>query len=204
MKIVTKLPKVNKKDEEELLAEGFKKFHKSSNVFLAIFGSLPLMYLTYVIWKTIMEYFGAEVFGGSLGIARGSIFSWWFLGVVIGTFLLTLVHEILHLVVIPNFLKSEKTYFGITWFGGFVYSGEKISKRRFMFLYIFPYVSISLILMPIFGYLGWLNNYTGFMFFLNSLGSSVDIGGTLIAFLMLPKGCTVTQLGTHIYHREED
>ena len=43
---------------------------------------------------------------------------------------LVFIHELIHLVFIPGFLVSDKTFLGITYFGGFVYSKEVISKSR--------------------------------------------------------------------------
>jgi hypothetical protein len=46
--------------------------------------------------------------------------------------LLLVLHELLHLIFIPNFIQSKKTYVGINGFGAFVTTEEEITKRRFI------------------------------------------------------------------------
>ena len=59
---------------------------------------------------------------------------------------LVFIHELIHLVFIPGFLVSDKTFLGITYFGGFVYSEEEISKSRYILITLAPFILLSIIL----------------------------------------------------------
>lgn len=62
---------------------------------------------------------------------------------IIASFVLLIVHELTHMLLIPNFIKSDKTSSGIIINGGFFASTEKILKIRFiMIMSCHIYVSI--------------------------------------------------------------
>jgi len=42
----------------------------------------------------------------------------------------------MHLIFIPNFIKSNKTYIGIVPFGGYVYTEEILTKTRYIIITI--------------------------------------------------------------------
>lgn len=55
------------------------------------------------------------------------------------TNLVVILHEIIHLILFPNFKKSEITFFGIKVWGGFVFNKEKIGRNRYILISIAPY-----------------------------------------------------------------
>src|SRR5665647_3742650 len=44
--------------------------------------------------------------------------------IILAAIVLIVVHELIHLLFIPNFIKSDNTYIGFTYFGGYVYTKE--------------------------------------------------------------------------------
>lgn len=48
---------------------------------------------------------------------------------VIGILIYTFLHEMIHALTIPNVIHSQKIYWGINGYFGFVYTEEKIKKQ---------------------------------------------------------------------------
>ena len=110
-------------------------------------------------------------------------------------------HEFIHLVCIPNFLKSEKTYWGITFYGGFVATTEKISKSRFVIISIMPFLFISIIFPLIMALLGFLSNSIIFFCFINAAASSVDILNLFIILFQVPNNSHIVNNGNETYYK---
>lgn len=113
--------------------------------------------------------------------------------------LLLVFHELLHLIFIPNFIKSEKTYIGLTLYGGFVITEEEISKSRYIFITLAPFIIISIILPLIIGVFGLLTPTLKFLIILNSMASSVDILNLLLIIKQVPKSATLKSNGPDTY-----
>ena len=99
---------------------------------------------------------------------------------------------------IPNFVKSEKTYIGITLFGGFVLTEEEISKSRYVLVTIAPFVIISIILPLVLGSLGLLTTTLKFLIILNAMASSVDLLNLLV-IKQVPKNALLKGNGPNTY-----
>lgn len=113
-------------------------------------------------------------------------------------------HELIHLVSVPGFLSSDKTFLGFSFFGGFAYSEEIMSKSRFGLIFIAPYVVISIILPVILGALNLLSPLTKFIILSNAMGSGVDILGLILILSQVPSGASVTCNGIKTYWKRID
>lgn len=80
------------------------------------------------------------------------------------------IHELLHLFFVPDFLTSDKAFLGITYFGGFAYSEEVLSKARFILILLAPFVVISILLPGILGALNLLNPLVKFVILSSAMG----------------------------------
>ena len=109
------------------------------------------------------------------------------------------MHELIHLILIPNFVKSEKTYIGFTLFGGFVITEEEISKSRYILITIAPFVIISIILPLVLGSLGLLTVTLKFLIILNAMASSVDLLNLLLIIKQVPKNAILKNNGPNTY-----
>lgn len=101
---------------------------------------------------------------------------------------------------IPNFYRSEKTYFGIKPWGGFVFTTEKLSKGRFLLVTVAPFVIISVLIPIIFGLADLLSGFLVFLIFLNAFSSSVDILNASLIAIQVPNGSIIVNNGFESYY----
>lgn len=119
---------------------------------------------------------------------------------------LIIVHEIFHLLFIPNFLKSNRTYLSFTWYGVNVFTEEKLSKFRFILITIAPFIVISIILPLVFHFVGILTSTIKTIILLNSMASCVDIFTFIILLFQTPmtKKVFLINNGTKTYWKYAD
>ncbi|MGE8207003.1 DUF3267 domain-containing protein [Heyndrickxia sp. NPDC080065] len=198
MKILNKLPKSNPNLHLDLIKNGWIQMKEPKNLISAILFSIPLMIVTTIISIEIINIFSGislSEFGVtpdaiSITINLGSIF--WLVSLLI-------LHELLHLIFIPNFIKSEKTYVGLTLFGGYVITEEEISKSRYILITIVPFMFISILSPLILSVFGLLTTTLKFLIILNAMGSSVDILNLLLIIKQVPKNATLKSNGPNTY-----
>lgn len=114
------------------------------------------------------------------------------------------IHELIHLAFVPDFLTSDKAFLGITYFGGFAYSEEVLSKSRFTLVLLAPFVVISIILPGILGALNLLNPLVEFLILSNAMGSCVDMLGLILILIQVPAGAYLTCNGTRTYWKRTE
>ncbi|WP_235282837.1 DUF3267 domain-containing protein [Methanosarcina sp. 1.H.T.1A.1] len=117
---------------------------------------------------------------------------------------LVFIHELIHLVFIPDFLISDKTFLGITYFGGFVYSEEAVSKSRYILITLAPFVLLSIILPGILGALGLLNPLAKVLILLNAMSSGVDMLTLVLVLIQVPADVYFTSNGIRTYWKKTD
>jgi len=117
---------------------------------------------------------------------------------------LVFIHELIHLVFIPDFLISDKTFLGITYFGGFVYSEEAISKSRYILITLAPFILLSIILPGILGALDLLNPLARVLILLNAMSSGVDILTLVLVLIQVPADVYFTSNGIRTYWKRID
>ena len=110
-----------------------------------------------------------------------------------------LAHELIHLFCIPDFIRSETTTLGITYGGGFVYTGEQLTRTRYLIISFAPFITLSLILPVILGMLNLLSPMIIGFLLLNSLGSSVDILIALHVLIQVPSRAYLVSNGKDLY-----
>ncbi|WP_308221932.1 DUF3267 domain-containing protein [Lysinibacillus sp. BPa_S21] len=99
-------------------------------------------------------------------------------------------------------MKSEKTAVGLTLFGGFVMTEEEISKSRYLFITVAPFIILSIIFPLVFSAFGLLTTTLKFLIILNSMGSSVDLLNLLLIMKQVPKNATLTCNGPNTYWKK--
>ncbi|MDW7739058.1 MAG: DUF3267 domain-containing protein [Bacillota bacterium] len=201
MRYIKKIPQTDQKLSETLLADGWRKIKEAPNLYLSILFSIPFMILnaliSYLIIASIDNQLAASIreimFSGSWSITIRFDY-------IIYAYILIILHEAAHLLFIPNFLKSEKTYFGIKPWGGFVFTTEPLTKGRFLLISVTPFLLISVILPVILGLIGNLSSLIVFTVFLNALASSVDMLNTFLIAVQVPQGSTIVNNGFESYY----
>ena len=172
MKIQNKLPDYNQSLHTELLKDKWIPLIEPRSLTSAILFSVPFMIVNTLISVGIIKVIN-DISFSEFGWSAGSFSVTINLSVILGLLFLVIFHELLHLISIPNFLRSDKTYIGLTIFGGFVVSEEEISRARYIVITIAPFIIISVLLPIILGALGLLTPLLKFLIVLNAMSSSV-------------------------------
>ncbi|WP_277673805.1 DUF3267 domain-containing protein [Piscibacillus halophilus] len=198
MKMIFKLPKEDEKFHEELIHSNWTPLKEPKGISTASLLSIPLMFINFFICLGVLIVFSNISFE-EFGISSGSITiiisgSWilWLVGLVI-------IHELIHLVFVPNFLKSKRTYLGINWMGGFVLTEDEIYKSRYILVSLAPFVLISIILPIVLSWLGLLTTPIKAIVLINALASSVDLLNLLLIMTQVPKRGRLVNNGFRTY-----
>ena len=198
IQLINKMPKSSEERHLELLDKQWVQIKEPKSIALSILVSIPIMVLNTfftillisVVSPISLIDFGIN--GSSISISiNGSE--------ILGILLILVIHEFIHLIFIPNFMKSDKTFIGVTIIGGFVYSEEMITKSRYILITMAPFIIISVILPLLLGIIGLLNPLAKFLILLNSMGSSVDILNLILIALQIPSNSYLTSNGTNTY-----
>lgn len=203
MKYAKRIPPADKDIKYSLLDGGWVQIKEASNLLSAILFSVPFMLLNVALSLVIIYLLDPNLVRAIIGVF--STGSWSFtirLDYLVILYLTVLFHEVLHLVLIPGFLSSDKTFFGIKPWGGFVYTSEVISKKRYLMISFIPYVIISLLLPIVLGISGLLNGFLIFLVLLNALASSVDTMNAFLFLIQVPRGAMIVSNGFETYYSQ--
>ncbi|MEH7276378.1 DUF3267 domain-containing protein [Neobacillus vireti] len=201
MKIVNKLPKSNPGLHSELIKSGWVPMKEPKNVMNAILFSIPLMIVAAIISIGIINIV-SSISLSDFGLTSTSISLSINLGIIFWLVFLVILHELLHLIFIPHFIQSEKTYVGLTLFGGFVITEEEITKSRYLFITIAPFISISIIMPLLLGVFGLLTPTLKFLIILNAIASSVDLLNLLLIMKQVPHHAILKNNGQNTYWKQ--
>jgi len=200
MKFVKKIPPTDHELSKDLVEAGWSKIKEPKNLGMTILISIPIMFLNGLISILVMlpfyNPFARILADQSLSFTLQTLEV---LFAIPAIFLFLILHELLHAIFIPNFIKSDKTFWGITINGGFVSTTEKIQKGRFVLISIAPFFLLSIILPLV---LGLCNRITGFMMFLiimNAMGSCVDLFNIILIMFQSGKKDYIISNGFETY-----
>jgi len=196
IKIKTGLPDFDEEIHEKLLKDGWRELKEPKSLMGQVALSIPFMIINFIISQLIIGIFMNEI---SVTIEDTEDLKYAFLIILAILIVLIVVHELIHLLFIPNFIKSDNTYIGFTYFGGYVYTKEALTKYRLCLIYIAPFVFLSIILNAISGALGLYNIPLILFIYCNSIGSSVDVLGLTLVLLQVPKDAYLTMNGMRTY-----
>ncbi len=201
-------PQVNSERHSELIASNWIQLREPKDLTSFILAAIPLMILSALpslIILNILSPFSLADFGITpsqeieiIIYLHDFVF---FIGLSI---VITFIHELIHLVFVPDFLTSDKAFLGITYFGGFIYSEEVLSKSRFTLMLLAPFVVISIILPGILGALNLLNPLVKFVILLSAMGSGGDMLGLILILIQVPAGAYLTCNGIRTYWKRID
>ena len=190
---------VDKQKHQDLIASHWVKLAEPGNMMTAILTSIPFMVLNATITLLIAGMFvpvSPEYFG-----IGGTSFSFQIdlLSLLSGIVGILVAHELVHVLCIPDFIRSDTTCMGITYGGGFVYTEERLTRTRYLIISFAPFVIISLILTFILGMLHLLSPLIVGLLLLNSLGSSVDILIAVLVLIQVPSKAYLVANGRDTY-----
>ena len=185
--------------QRDLIAGQWVKLEEPKNMLTVILTSVPFMILNATITLLIAGMFvpvSPEYFG-----IGGTSFSFQIdlLPLLFGVVGILAAHELVHVLCIPDFIRSDTTCMGITFGGGFVYTEEKLTRTRYLLISFAPFIVISLILPCILGMLHLLSPLILGLLVLNSLGSSVDILIAVLVLMQVPSTAYLVANGRDTY-----
>ncbi|MFD1040560.1 DUF3267 domain-containing protein [Virgibacillus byunsanensis] len=198
MKIQNRMPKTDDRTHLNLVENEWFPMKEPKSLGMSILLSIPLMILNALITIGMINTF-STISLNEFGLTSDSISITLNLGVIIWIFLLLVIHELFHLVFIPNFIKSQKIFIGLTLFGGYVLTEEKISKSRYILVTMAPFIIISILLPITLSLLGILTPTLKALILLNSMASSVDILNLILLLTQVPKETVLINNGTKTY-----
>lgn len=203
MKYVKKMPDIDVALSQKLRNDGWEKLKEPPNLAFATLCAMPFalllggitIWIAYLLNPLLFEFLKGE----TLKITITFNFMTQLFIIVILVFML--LHEMIHAIFIPNFMKSDKTFFGINGMFGFVFTTEPIKKWRFIIISIMPCVLLSFVLPFILNLFGLLNGYTVFLCLLNAMGSCVDVLNLFLITFQVPNGNTIINNGFETYYK---
>ncbi len=207
MKYIRKIPTADKEVSAKLVADGWTKLKEPSNLGLTILLSVPFMIINGVIFAVIAYYLYPplkEFFNIKNDLNITFTVNLSTLLYVVMFFIFMTIHEFLHASFIPKAFTSDKVYWGINGFVGFVYTTEKIKKERYLTISIMPFIILSIILPFILSILGWLNWFTLFLCLMNAMGASVDFLNMCLIVVQVPRGSEIINNGFETYFRKNN
>jgi hypothetical protein len=200
MRIVARAPPFDVSKHNALISDGWVPLKEPGNIVIALLASVPLMIVNVMVSGIIILLFTPAPFTGLVPTTSISTISI-SIGIfpILGLLMLMVAHEFVHLAFIPNFLRSDKTYAGITYVGAFAVTEEVLTKRRHMLISIMPFVVISLLMPMMLGVIGILGPLVICLILLNSLASSVDILIILLVAFQVPADSRLISNGMKTY-----
>ncbi|AAM04180.1 TPA: DUF3267 domain-containing protein [Methanosarcina acetivorans] len=197
------MPKTNPERKSELIASDWIQLREPQNIVSIGLLMVPIMALSALATVKIFNIFTAFSLA-DFGITSHGLSATISLKGFAGLMGLLLSHELLHLIFIPNFIRSEKTYLGITYYGGYVYSEESLPKLRYILITIAPFLIISAALPLILGFLGLLTPMAKILILLNSMGSCMDVMNLGFVLSQVPAAAYITCNGTETYWKRKE
>lgn len=198
MKIRFSIPKSDYEYDQELKGNDWTPLKEPQSIGKATLISIPFMLVNLVICIAVIlmldglswQEFGFTEEGFEI------TFSLWY---VLGFVSMIIIHELIHLVFVPNFLRSDKTYLGITWQAGFILTEDVISKSRFLLVSFAPFILISIVLPIILSWFGLLTPFLKVLIIINGVSSSVDFLNSYMIMKQVPKGGRIINNGFKTY-----
>jgi len=202
MRIRFRLPKADDDLHTKLLRNGWIPLREPGNLAVAILLSIPFMAVAGLISIGMVSVF-STISLEEFGLTSDSFAIRIDLRIIIALIVLVVVHELLHLVFIPNFLTSKKTFVGLNLLGGFVISEDEIAKRRYILITLAPFVIGSIMLPLVLGASGLLTSMLKLLIILNAMASSVDMLNLLLILRQVPGNAMLTNNGPRTYWKAQ-
>lgn len=201
MRFARKMPAADKGLSAQLIGAGWKSMKEPKSLAAAMLTSLPFMAVNLTLSSLIVLPFN-NVFSAFFTSMGSGSFSFTFKPFyVLYVYLFVVLHELLHLVFVPNFIKSPHTVVGLTLWGGFVSTTEKMTKRRYILISLAPFVLLSLVLPVILGIFKVLSDFFVFLILLNAASSCVDVLSAYLIAVQVPNKSTMVSNGFETFYK---
>jgi hypothetical protein len=200
MRIISHMPGPDDKKHSDLISEQWVPVKEPKSIIAAILLSIPIMVaMTFIVLYVTSLFVPVSLKNFGIDYSMDPFYMNINLLLIPAAFFLVVIHELLHLVMVPNFLRSDKTFLGFSYFGAFVSSEEIITRPRFIAISILPFIVISIVLPALLGVLGLYFPLVIFFVWANAVGSSVDILNLIIVLSQAPSRSYITSNGAITY-----
>lgn len=201
MKYISKIPEGDINLKEEMINKGWKMLKEPKNLLIATLISLPISILNIYLCILFMKWINKDLVTVTNSIIHGGSISFTIkFRYIIYIYLYILLHEIVHLIFIPNFTKSKSTFISVKLWGGFVYTEETIKKSRYLVITILPFIMLSFVLPFIMTLMGFDPIIILTLSIINSAGSSVDVLSFILLLLQIPKNGVIKNNGMSTFY----
>jgi hypothetical protein len=199
----------NEKNQNKLIEEGWSELKEPKSLLYQIVFLLPLIIILPLIALFITSMLISSPddiqASGTITVSNaGELLRYCliFLSIVLTIGVaLVVAHELIHLLFIPNSFKSDSGYMKLTSFIEGVHITDEMPKYRLCFMYIAPFLFLSVVLNTIIGILGLYNLPILVFIILNSIGCSDDILELILILSQVPKSAKIMSNGAHKYFR---
>ena len=195
MKYIKKIPQENIEVTEDLIQNGWKVLKEPSSLGVTIALAMPIS----IILMVLTMFYFMIIFPEKMNILdAGGLYIEFTINLksllyVIGIWIYTFLHEMIHALTIPNVIYSQKTYWGINGCFGFVYTEEEIKKARFILVSIMPLVLLTFVIPLICRMFDFYHWYLLLLCVINAGGACVDIFNIILIAKQVPtKGMIVS------------
>ncbi len=196
MRYVTDIPKEDPRQIKELENQGWTLVKEPKHLIISILLSLPFAfiggYLGVIAFPDVHAYMN-EIF---YKLTSDQDFMIWIdFQYLIDMYGYIVLHELIHVAFVPNFWKSDKTYFTVHLWGGMMNTEEELSKSRFIVISIMPYLLLTFALPALLIWGGLPISLITFLIVVNGFGSCMDLFGICLIVYQVPNGAIIRNVG---------
>lgn len=201
MKYISKIPKADINLNGKMINNGWKMLKEPKNLVTATLISLPISIINIYLCMLFMKWINKDlltivnsiVYGGKITFTIKFMY-------IVYIYLYILLHEVIHLILIPNFTKSKSTFISVKLWGGFVYTEEVIKKRRYLIITILPFIILSFVVPLLMTLVGINPMIILTLSIINSAGASVDVLSFILLLFQVPKNSSIKNNGMKTFY----
>lgn len=202
MKYISKIPETDVNLNKEMSRSDWKMLKEPKNLLIATLISLPIsiinIYLCifFMKWinKDLLTTINSIIYGGKLAFTIKFRY-------IVYIYLYILLHEVIHLVCIPNFYKSKSTFISLKLWGGFVYTEEVIKRNRYLIVTIMPFIILSFVVPFLMIKLGVNPMIILTLAIVNSGGAAVDVLSFALLLFQVPRNSSIKNNGMKTFYK---
>lgn len=206
MKYLKKISKSNLELSNELSFKRWVKLNEPKNFKMSLLLIIPLAFTNTMLSFIVLMSFNNPIRRSINNFSNNDISKHLNLYTLIIIFIsliaIIIIHKLLHIIFIPSFRKVKGSYWKNSVFGIYFVTKEKLLKRKYVFVSLMPFFTISIMLPVLFGVFGLINWIIIFLAIFNSLISSIDMLKLYLILVQTPRNSYIIRLKKSIYYKE--
>lgn len=203
MRYIARIPAEDQQLSMKLLNEGWKETKEPKNLVMATLCSFPFVFVLAGFTAWLAYLLKPELFGFHLSEEFSITFTidLQLLIFLIMMYVYTFVHEMIHGIFFPDFIKSKNIFWGLNGVYGFVLSTDPIGRNRFLIISVMPFLILSPAAVVVFYLAGILNWFTLGLCLINAAGSCVDLLNFVLIGVQVKKNQRLINNGFKTYYK---